>query len=83
MKNVNDMTRAQAERAIAQGANPELFEGHKNYHVRYKALRKQGKLAGGNPDLMLDLAKRVRPNHTARLDAFFASLAKVFALKAE
>lgn len=83
MKNVNEMTRAQAERAIAAGANPELFEGHKNYHVRYKALRKQGKLAGGNPTLMADLAKRVRPNHTARLDEFFKTLGKLFSMKAE
>jgi len=82
MKDIDKMTRAQAEHAIVAGADPRLFEAHKNYHVRSKALRKQGKLVACEPWMMADLAKRIRPNHVERLDLFFKSLAKLFSFKA-
>jgi hypothetical protein len=36
------LTRAQAEKALTAGANPENFVKHPNYHVRAKAWRKSG-----------------------------------------
>lgn len=36
-------TRAQAERALTAGVNPEQFMKHSNYHVRNKAWKLMGK----------------------------------------
>ena len=36
-------TRAQAERALSRGVDPQKFTKHSNYHVRAKAWTKMGK----------------------------------------
>jgi len=43
VKAKKDFTRAQAERALSAGANPEDFLNHKNYHVRRKCWQLQGR----------------------------------------
>lgn len=43
-------TRAQAEKALSHGADPEQFTKHPNYHVRRKAWTKQGKPLPGSAD---------------------------------
>lgn len=47
-KNPETLTRAQAERAITQGADPTLFAKHSNYHVRRKAWEKAGRPLSGS-----------------------------------
>lgn len=42
VKREKKYTRAQAERALSRGVNPEIFTKHQNYHVRAKAWRKMG-----------------------------------------
>ena len=36
-------TRAQAEKALARGADPSQFMSHKNYHVKALAWKKMGR----------------------------------------
>jgi hypothetical protein len=47
--NKKTVTRAQAERALAAGADPIKFKNHPNYHVRQKAWRKDGRHLGTDP----------------------------------
>lgn len=42
-------TRAQAERALSNGADPAQFANHGNYHVRAKAWVKMGKPLPSDP----------------------------------
>ena len=48
-KKKQGVTRAQAERALANGADPVLFKTHPNYHVRSKAWKKDGRRLGTDP----------------------------------
>jgi hypothetical protein len=70
----NEMTRAQAERAILHGANPAEFTHHANYHVRLRAW----KAAGGEGPLSMDEAKRILPGLCRRFERGFANLGTVF-----
>lgn len=42
VKEAKVFTRAQAEKALANGDNPEKFTNHQNSHVRLKAWKKMG-----------------------------------------
>lgn len=50
IKEEKKYTRAQAEKALSAGANPEQFVKHPNYHVRRKAWTKMGKPLPTNAD---------------------------------
>jgi hypothetical protein len=50
VKAVKTYTRAQAERALSAGADPNNFVKHANYHVRAKAWKKLGQPEMGNAE---------------------------------
>ena len=75
-------TRAQAEKALTHGADPEKFAKHENYHVRYKAWRKMGsplpeKTEDQNRFLATLQGKEV-PKDDKLVPAFMAALRQKF-----
>ena len=71
-------TRAQAEKALSAGVDPEKFVDHKNYHVRNKAWKKMGKPLPEGADaqnaFLLTLQGTPAPKDPSALPGFYLLL---------
>lgn len=61
-------TRAQAERALVRGVDPEPFTKHANYHVRYKAWRNMGSPLPGSEQEVNTLLASLRGKDLSKMD---------------